>query len=86
VVAHPAALLARLAARRRRRHLHRHHGRRAGERLDRLERATIRESKRWHWQRLTGLFAEAGFSDLATVADQEWSSGAMPAGLHVATR
>jgi SAM-dependent methyltransferase len=52
----------------------------------RLERATIRESKRWHWQRLTGLFAEAGFSDLATVADQEWSSGAMPAGLHVATR
>jgi SAM-dependent methyltransferase len=52
----------------------------------RLERATIRESKRWHWQRLVDLFQETGFSDLSTVADQEWSSGAMPAGLHVATR
>jgi SAM-dependent methyltransferase len=52
----------------------------------RLERATIRESKRWHWQRLVELCREAGFSDLATVDAREWSPGAMPAGLHVATR
>jgi SAM-dependent methyltransferase len=52
----------------------------------RLEQAILRESKRWHWQRLVDLFQAAGFSDLSTLADQEWSSGAMPAGLHVATR
>jgi SAM-dependent methyltransferase len=52
----------------------------------RLEQATVRESKRWHWQRLAELFQAAGFSDLSTVGDREWSSGAMPAGLHVATR
>lgn len=52
----------------------------------RLERVTIRESKRWHWQRLVELVAAAGFSDLGTLANQEWSPGGMPAGLHVATR
>jgi SAM-dependent methyltransferase len=52
----------------------------------RLERATIRESKRWHWQRLEEIFHVAGFSDLSTAGGREWSSGAMPAGLHVATR
>ncbi len=52
----------------------------------RLERVTIRESQRWHWQRLVELCAEAGFSDLASVAHQEWSPGGMPSGLHVATR
>jgi SAM-dependent methyltransferase len=52
----------------------------------RLERVTLRESKRWHWQRLVELCGEAGFSDLATVTHQAWSPGGMPAGLHVATR
>jgi SAM-dependent methyltransferase len=52
----------------------------------RLERATIRESKRWHWQRLVEFFHEAGFASLSTLKHQEWSSDAMPAGLHVARK
>jgi SAM-dependent methyltransferase len=51
-----------------------------------LEHATIRESKRWHWQRLADLFREVGFSSLSTLKHQEWSSGAMPAALHVARK
>jgi SAM-dependent methyltransferase len=52
----------------------------------RLEHVPIRESQRWHWQRLVELCREASFSDLASVAERAWSPGAMPAGMHVATR
>ncbi len=52
----------------------------------RLERVTIRESKRWHWERLVALCREAGFADLEGAGHREWSPGGMPAALHVATR
>jgi SAM-dependent methyltransferase len=54
--------------------------------VQRLECATIRESVHWTWERLLRLFSEAGFSDLATYAVQQWSSMGMPAGLNIAVR
>lgn len=52
----------------------------------RLERATIRESVQWSWDRLVPLFSSAGFSDLSTYAVRSWSSRGMAAGLNVAVR